>query len=391
MQTVLKEYDERITLAAEALDANDTETYERYVDEIYSDVATGDSATGFTTIRLNPAYTKDDVIKAIRSVVNKLREDDEDSEKESEPARLYTTADVTHAFETGDYGAVRDMAEGFKTKDAYETAVKSALREYDPRVKQAAQARYDGDTSEYIRLVDDIVDDGYFSQELVVEAIKAETSAIGKEPKETDPLWYLDEENFSGGEGDYDIKAEDAKRVLATGNAQDIKLVYDSFVQDAINKGNVREDAIKSAQSSFRTAIKDMFMDGDINMTQVTNYLKQYGGQTDENDIYWLEREWQYNKDNKNNPDAPSYKKYTTFYKAVQSGVNLKSVINEYTTHGVTAETMAGQITTYFKPIYKSMNNTERAALKGYLLNAYVALGYNRTKKSKDIDKWLTQ
>jgi hypothetical protein len=37
------------------------------------------------------------------------------------------------------------------------------------------------------------------------------------------------------------------------------------------------------------------------------------------------------------------------------------------------------------------MTNRERARLKGYLLNAYVLLGYDRSKKSKDIDKWLDQ
>lgn len=41
------------------------------------------------------------------------------------------------------------------------------------------------------------------------------------------------------------------------------------------------------------------------------------------------------------------------------------------------------------KTRYKEMSNTERAAIKGYLLNAYALLGYDRAKKSKDIDKWL--
>ena len=35
------------------------------------------------------------------------------------------------------------------------------------------------------------------------------------------------------------------------------------------------------------------------------------------------------------------------------------------------------------------MSKTERASLKGYLLNAYAALGYDRSKKSKDIDAWV--
>lgn len=83
--------------------------------------------------------------------------------------------------------------------------------------------------------------------------------------------------------------------------------------------------------------------------------------------------------------------KYEKFYDAVKTGKNLKAVIKEYTDNGVKTSTLASQITSYYKPLYIQMNNSERASLKGYLLNAYVLLGYNRAEKSKDIDKWLEQ
>ena len=69
----------------------------------------------------------------------------------------------------------------------------------------------------------------------------------------------------------------------------------------------------------------------------------------------------------------------------------LKAVVKEYTSHGVEAKTLASQITSYFKPLYKQMSNSERAKLKGYLLNAYVQLGYNRAEKNKDINAWLKE
>ena len=83
------------------------------------------------------------------------------------------------------------------------------------------------------------------------------------------------------------------------------------------------------------------------------------------------------------------YSKYNDFHDAVETGKNLKAVIKQYTDNGVEEKELASQITSHFKPLYKEMSNYERAALKGYLLNAYELLGYDRAKKSKDIDKWL--
>ena len=64
-------------------------------------------------------------------------------------------------------------------------------------------------------------------------------------------------------------------------------------------------------------------------------------------------------------------------------------MIKEYTSNDVKVETLASEITEYFKPIYKSMSKSQRASLKGYLLNAYEKLGYDREKRSASIDKWL--
>jgi len=113
--------------------------------------------------------------------------------------------------------------------------------------------------------------------------------------------------------------------------------------------------------------------------------LVRYGGK-DSNEAYWELKRWDYIVANGSDD---GYSKYNNFHEAVRTGKNLKAVISEYTTYGVTTKTLASQITDYFKPLYIKMSNSERASIKGYLLNAYEQLGYNRYEKNQDINKWL--
>ena len=136
-------------------------------------------------------------------------------------------------------------------------------------------------------------------------------------------------------------------------------------------------------QSAVRTAIKDRYDAGEIDSNTAEQYLVKFGGLEDD-DAYWKVQEWEYEMET-----GEDFKKYNDFYTAVQTGKDLKAVIKRYTDNGVEAKTLASQITSYFKPLYKEMSNTERAAIKGYLLNAYQLLGYNRYDKSRDIDALL--
>ena len=52
---------------------------------------------------------------------------------------------------------------------------------------------------------------------------------------------------------------------------------------------------------------------------------------------------------------------------------------------------IGGAITTEYKPKYIAASTEERKKLKKKLLAAYAALGFDRSKKSKDIDKWLEE
>ena len=164
--------------------------------------------------------------------------------------------------------------------------------------------------------------------------------------------------------------------------------LYDAIIKgdtayvERLKSGYKSEDAY---QSAIRSYVGKKYKRGEIDRSEALELITEHGGY-DSTEAYWALKEWDFRIEN--GEDA-TYSKYTEFYEAVKTGKNLKSVIKEYTNNGVKAETLASQITSYYKPLYIKMSNTERARLKGYLLNAYELLGYDRNKKSKDIDKWL--
>lgn len=149
--------------------------------------------------------------------------------------------------------------------------------------------------------------------------------------------------------------------------------------------GEVGEDELNAARSQLKSELGSIYRDGEIDKRTAQDALSDLFGES-EDDIYWLFDKWDYTIEN---GDSDDYEKYGGFIEAVSSGVNLRATIKEYTDNGVSEKTLASQITKHYKPLYLEMSKSERARLKGYLLNAYVLLGYDRSKKSKDIDQWL--
>ena len=163
------------------------------------------------------------------------------------------------------------------------------------------------------------------------------------------------------------------------------EMLLDAFVKGNDRRANSLKAEFEDEEDSkkaIRKAVKKRYEAGDINADTATKYLVEYGG-LDADDAYWKIQEWSYETES-----GEEFQKYDNFYEAVKTGKNLKAVIREYTDNGVESKTLASQITDHFKPLYKAMSKSERASIKGYLLNAYELLGYDRSKKSKDIDKW---
>ena len=279
----------------------------------------------------------------------------------------------------GDKAYEDRIKSGYDTDAKYQSAVRKALKENDPRIAVAAQALIDGDYKEYSDIIEDIVAEGHFSEKDVKAVIQSMAKDLEGETEEEEST--AEEKDESIFETEYYYNA------IVSGDTSYAEEMREDIINSHIANGMDEEEANKKFESSFRSYVGKMYVGDKTSYAEAMRMLVEYT-EDEENDAYWDLRKWDYQKAN---GTTDGYYKYGDFYEAVKTGKDLKAVIKEYTSHGVEKKSLASQITSYYKPIYKEMTNRERANLKGYLLNAYVLLGYDRSKKMKDIDKWLEE
>ena len=180
----------------------------------------------------------------------------------------------------------------------------------------------------------------------------------------------------------YDIsdaaKAEYYYQVLA-GDAQKVEMEPMS-TQERIDYMN---EKIQDAQDARQKQdLKDSVAAGTVTQEKAIQKILANDYAEDENKAYWLYKEWTGGKD---------YTKFGKILQTIEDGGDLKAAAKEYFDHGAEKGDIGGAITTEYKPKYIAASPEERKKLKEKLLAAYVALGFNRADKSKDIDKWLKE
>ena len=177
------------------------------------------------------------------------------------------------------------------------------------------------------------------------------------------------------------------ERIVAADLSGDTQLATDYREYMLLSK-MVTEDALKSG---LKSAMKEQVIAGKADAQTAIDYLVKIGAAEDADEAYWEVDKWEYMKETGNKADT--YRKCDDFIAAVRTGENLKQVIQTYLDNGVSKETLAGQITSAFKAEYVDLYNagkrSDASVLQSRLLTAYVALGYDRDKKLKDIQKWL--
>ncbi len=163
----------------------------------------------------------------------------------------------------------------------------------------------------------------------------------------------------------------------------DAYLEGDDAHYNKVNNNLKAEKSENAISEGIKKAVKNKYQAGTITEEQATDVLQELLGY-DDNKAYWIIDEW--------GSEDEDYAKYNDFSEAVRTGNDLKDVINDYLDHGVTKKTLAGQITKTFKQEYIELyrtDNAEASALRRSLLDAYVALGYDRDDKADDIADWL--
>lgn len=163
-------------------------------------------------------------------------------------------------------------------------------------------------------------------------------------------------------------------------------------ITEAMKKLTSHGKTEKDVRGEIKSAIGDWYKKGEISETEATQQLKKYVPTLTEHDIFWLLEEWRWKKSHK---ESEPYNRYNELKDSIskQNSTGIHQALRKLTDHGVKKDTVASQLTSMFKPTYVSLckagKQVEAANLKAALLTAYEALGKERDKKNKDIDKWL--
>ena len=157
------------------------------------------------------------------------------------------------AIVNGDAKRVEYYKSTYKTTDAYESAVRKALRDNDSRIHEAAQARYEGDISEYTRIAKQIIAEGNFSQDTVVAAINAELNAIKKgETSEVEETEDKDEVTSI-------YSSSDINTAFNNGDTEMALEIINDLIETKMANGMEEKNAKSSIKSSMTSYWKPLY------------------------------------------------------------------------------------------------------------------------------------
>ena len=183
------------------------------------------------------------------------------------------------AIMAGDDAYLSRLKSTYKTDDAYQNAVRKALRENDSRIKEAAQAQINGDPSERVRIAKLIIADG-FDQDDVVMAINAEINAMTKSESDSDTTKV---------KGLY--KTEDFVREFANGDVTSLDVIRDDILDTEQKNGKTLEAAEDYFASGVRSEAKDAYLGGSLDDATAKKLLVEYAGMDEEDAVsrvdYW--------------------------------------------------------------------------------------------------------
>lgn len=173
---------------------------------------------------------------------------------------------------SGDQKQIERVSGRFKNQTAIDTAIRKALRDNDPRVKEAAQAIIDEDFSKYTEIANEMVDEGYFSEANIVAAIRSEINALSEDEEETEET---EDKEVSIYEMDYFYSA------AVGGDTVMAHAIKEDIIRTKVANGKEREEAEKSFNSSFQGVVRDEYDAGSISESEAIRMLVSYGGKTE--------------------------------------------------------------------------------------------------------------
>ena len=171
----------------------------------------------------------------------------------------------------GDTAYQKRLASSYRTEESLNNAIRKGLRANDSRIWEAAVAWNSNDLASYMSIAKEIIAEGHFSQDNVVDAIQAEAKAML--PNES-------EDSASKAKGYF--TAEKFAVAISQGNNSMASIIREDIISTAQRNCKTREEAEKSFASSARTKVEELFQDGSITKDRAIKALTDYCGKTQE-------------------------------------------------------------------------------------------------------------
>ena len=154
----------------------------------------------------------------------------------------------------GDEAYEERLKSGYKSDSAYDSAIRKALRDNDPRIKEAAEARYEGDIAEYKRIAKEIITEGNFDQDTVVGAINSEINAIKSEQSGEETSENKKDEDTSI------YSSSDINTAFDNGDTALAKEIIQDLIDTKVANGKTEKEAKSSLRSSMTSYWKPLYI-----------------------------------------------------------------------------------------------------------------------------------
>lgn len=176
------------------------------------------------------------------------------------------------AIMSGDTAEVNKLKTKYAEK--YTTELRKALKENDPRIREAAEARYSGDLPKYEKIARAIKAENKFSQDDIVAAINSIINELSKDDLKDE----ADKEQKHKGL----YSSSDIEYALENGKDSYMPAIMEDFIQTNMDNGKDQEEAEEATTQAIRNVIRTSYRDGDMDYAEALNALVSYTDMSDD-------------------------------------------------------------------------------------------------------------
>lgn len=201
---------------------------------------------------------------------------------------------------SGDEAHYKRVAARFSTPEAAENALRTAMREHDERIFEAAEKRNAGDLEGYEAMVDKLASEGKFDRNLIIQAVRNESYELKKIAEkqagmhlapETDP----EDDEADAAEGLY--VTSDLTSAMERGDTGDVDAIIEQMVRDKVDRGKTEKEAKASLRSASTAYWKKRYIaawekNDATEMRRIRDALEASGLYGGYNDMIAAVRSW---------------------------------------------------------------------------------------------------